>query len=190
MQDGYRIRPTTDADVDAMLTIYRHHIARGVDVNAIHDGEPVDPDEIKRRRKNFHNKKLPHLVVEKAGSVVAYAYVVPFRKRPAYRFTVKHSVYVHQDHQRSGIGKALLPALIDACAASGFRQMIGYIDAANVASLKLHDLCHFQRVGFLPAVGYKFGAWTDVVMVQRSLGPGSTAPPETWVGRRNGGPVA
>src|SRR5271169_4032839 len=32
-------------------------------------------------------------------------------------------------------------------------------------------------VGYLPAVGYKFGHWTDTVMVQRSLGPGATEPP-------------
>ena len=37
----------------------------------------------------------------------------------------------------------------------------------------------FQQVGFLSQVGYKFGHWTDTVMVQRSLGLGATAPPET-----------
>jgi L-amino acid N-acyltransferase YncA len=28
----------------------------------------------------------------------------------------------------------------------------------------------------LPQVGFKFGRWTDTVMVQRSLGLGGTAP--------------
>ena len=40
--------------------------------------------------------------------------------------------------------------LIDACAAAGFRQMIGYIDADNAASLALHEKFGFARVG-LPA---------------------------------------
>jgi phosphinothricin acetyltransferase len=62
---------------------------------------------------------------------------VPFRKRPAYRYAVKHSIYVHPDHLHSGIGRLLLPALIDACAASGYRQMIGYIDASNLPSIQL-----------------------------------------------------
>jgi hypothetical protein len=62
-------------------------------------------------------------------------------------------------------------------AAAGFRQMIGYIAAANVASLKLHEGFGFRQVGYLPSVGYKFGHWTDTVMVQRSLGPGATEPP-------------
>ena len=63
-------------------------------------------------------------------------------------------------------------------AAAGFRQMIGYIDAANEASLAIHQRFGFRRVGYLPQIGYKFGHWTDSVMVQRSLGLGSTAPPE------------
>jgi len=56
--------------------------------------------------------------------------------------------------------------------------MIGYIDAANQASLRLHASFGFRQVGLLPAIGYKFGRWTDTAMVQRSLGLGATAPPE------------
>ena len=74
-------------------------------------------------------RKMPHIVAEHAGVVVGYAYAVPFRKRPAYRYTVKHSIYVRSDHLQRGIGRQLMAALIDACAAAGFRQMIGYIDA-------------------------------------------------------------
>ena len=83
----------------------------------------------------MHRKRLPHLVAEQDGLVAGYAYAVPFRKRPAYRYAVKHSIYVHNAHLHRGIGRLLMTALIDACAAAGFRQMIGYIDAANEASL-------------------------------------------------------
>jgi L-amino acid N-acyltransferase YncA len=67
--------------------------------------------------------------------------------------------------------------LIDACAATGFRQMIGYIDADNAASLKMHAKLGFARVGLLPAVAYRHAHWADSVMVQRSLGTGSTEAP-------------
>jgi L-amino acid N-acyltransferase YncA len=91
---------------------------------------------------------------------------------------VKHSIYVRDDRLHQGIGRQLLAALIDACAAAGFRQMIGYIDAANTASLKLHETFGFRQVGYLPSIGFKFGRWTDSVMMQRSLGPGATEPPQ------------
>ena len=66
--------------------------------------------------------------------------------------------------------------LSDACAAAGFRQMIGYIDSENVASLALHERFGFVRVGLLPGVAWRYGRWSDSVLVQRSLGAGSTTP--------------
>ena len=172
------VRNSRDLDVPAMLAIYLHHIRRGVDPG-LDSGifETPDAEDIKRRRKSMQRRKMPHIVAEEHGVVVGYAYAVPFRKRPAYRYCVKHSIYVHNDHFRRGVGRQLMGALIDACAAAGFRQMIGYVDAANQASLALHEAFGFRQVGYLLSVGYKFGRWTDTVMVQRSLGPGGTEPP-------------
>jgi phosphinothricin acetyltransferase len=116
-------------------------------------------------------------VAIEVGGVVGYAYVVLFRKRPAYRYTVKHSIYVHHEHLGRGVGKLLMQSLIDGCAASGYRQMIGYIDADNAASLSLHESFGFTRVGLLPGLAYRYGRWADTIMVQRSLGLGATAPP-------------
>ena len=104
-----------------------------------------EPNDLRDRRKNLQTRRLPHLAAVEDGIVVGYTYVVPFRKRPAYRFTVKHSIYVRHDRHGRGIGAALMQALIDACAAAGFRRMIGYIDADNAASLGLHD-----KFGFSP----------------------------------------
>jgi phosphinothricin acetyltransferase len=175
------IRPSTDADVPIMLAIYQHHIARGVeDLGDDYEADPVDAEDLKRRRKTMRRKRLPHLVAELDGIVAGYAYAVLFRKRPAYRYTVKHSIYVHPDHLHVGIGRRLLPTLIEACAAAGYRQMIGYIDGANRASLSLHESCGFRRVGLLPSVGFKFGHWSDSVMVQRALGDGDATPPGAW----------
>ena len=171
------VRDSRDGDVPAMLAIYLHHIRRGVDPGLdVGEFEPPDAEDLKRRRKNMQKRKMPHIVAAENGVAVGYAYAVPFRKRPAYRYAIKHSIYVHNDHLRRGVGRLLMGALIDSCAAAGFRQMIGYIDAANQASLRLHESFGFRQVGYLPSIGYKFGHWTDTVMVQRSLGPGGTEP--------------
>jgi L-amino acid N-acyltransferase YncA len=159
-----QVRNSRDGDVPGMLAIYLHHIRRGVDPGVDGEFEAPDAEDLKRRRRSMNNRKMPHLVAEEAGTVLGYAYV-------------KHSIYVRSDRLHVGIGRQLMTALIDACAAAGFRQMIGYIDGANVASIKLHERFGFRQVGYLPAVGYKFGRWTDSIMMQRSLGPGATEPP-------------
>jgi L-amino acid N-acyltransferase YncA len=171
------VRPSVEDDVSAMLTIYSHHIQRGL---GEFDVEPLHPDDLKRRRKNMLNRRLPHLVADLDATVVGYA--VPFRKRPAYRYAVKNSIYVHQDHLHAGVGRKLLPALIETCADAGFRQMIAYIDAGNSPSLYLHEAFGFARVGALKGVGFKYGRWTDIVLMQRPLGSGASAPPRDYHG--------
>ena len=173
-QGGLVVRPSTENDVAAMIAIYTHHITRGLgDV----DVEPTQTDDIKRRRKNMLRRRLPHLAAERDGMIVGYAYAVPFRKRPAYRYAVKHSIYVHPGHVGTGIGRRLLPALIEACAGAGYRQMFAYIDADNVASLSLHEAHGFRRAGLLEGVGFKYGKWSDSVLMQRAIGAGTTTPP-------------
>ena len=168
------VRPSTDDDVPAMLAIYCYHVQHGL---GEYELEPLEAEDLKRRRKNMVRRRLPHLVAELDGVVVGYAYAVPFRKRPAYRYTVKHSIYVHQDHLHAGVGRRLLPALIDACADAGYRQMIAYIDRENGPSIQLHEAHEFRQIGLLPGVGFKFGRWTDTVLMQRALGSGTAASP-------------
>lgn len=167
--DGRRvlIRPSVEQDVPAMLEIYGYHIQHGL---GPFDVEPLHPEELKRRRKAMLKRKLPHLVAESEGVLVGYAYAAPFRKRPAYRYTVEHSIYIHKDHQGRGIGRLLLPALIEACTAAGCRQMVAVVDSANLPSLRLHENFGFVRAGVLRAVGFKFGRWADSVFMQRPLG--------------------
>src|ERR1700736_3101017 len=165
------VRPSTETDVAAMLAIFAHHVQHGLGAFEV---EPLHGDDLKRRRKNMLKRRLPHLVAELNGIVIGYAYAVSFRKRPAYRYALKNSIYVHPDNLHSGVGRKLLPALLEASAAAGYRQMIAYVEAGNEPSLNLHESFGFARIGVLTGIGFKHGRWTDSVLMQRALGPGDT----------------
>jgi phosphinothricin acetyltransferase len=56
------------------------------------------------------------------------------------------------------------------CATRDFQQVIAVIgDSANIASIRLHEILGFRRVGTLQSVGFKFQRWLDTVLMQREL---------------------
>jgi phosphinothricin acetyltransferase len=170
------VRPSHASDVAPITAIYRHHVLHGL---ASFEEVPPDADELARRRADVLARGLPHLVACDGGAVLGYAYAGPYRTRSAYRYTVEDSVYIAPEAIRRGVGRALLAAVIDACALAGCRQMIAVIgDSGHAASIGLHRALGFEPAGMLRAVGFKFGRWVDSVLMQRALGPGDgTSPP-------------
>ncbi len=169
------MRTALGSDSAALAEIYSHHVLRGL---ASFELDPPDAAEMARRYAHVTRLGLPYLVAEIGGRIAGYAYAAPYRTRPAYRFTVEDSIYVHPDFLGRGVGSALMPQLITACETAGCRQMIAVIgDSDNQPSIRLHQKFGFSRAGLLPAVGWKFGRWVDSVLMQRQLGAGTSQPP-------------
>jgi phosphinothricin acetyltransferase len=174
LPSGVSLRAAAAVDLEAAAAIYAHHVRTGT---ASFEIEPPDGAEMERRWREVTSRGLPYLVAVSGGAVIGYAYAGPYRPRPAYRFTVEDSIYVHREACGRGIGRALLAALIDAAERAGARQMLAVIgDADNAPSIRVHAALGFHRVGLLENVGNKFSRWLDVVLMQRALGPGSGAP--------------
>jgi L-amino acid N-acyltransferase YncA len=169
------IRPSRDDDVAAIAAIYGYHVVHGV---ASFEEVPPAIEEIARRRGEIVARGLPYLVAERGGRVVGYCYAGLFRPRVAYRFTLEDSIYIDAAEVGRGIGRALLAPLLARSAELGYRQMVAVIGGrGTIASIRLHEALGFAHVGALPAVGFKFGRWIDIVLMQRALGPGATAAP-------------
>lgn len=124
-------------------------------------------------------KGLPYLVVEDASGVLGFAYCNWFKPRPAYRFSAEDSIYLAPQAQGKGLGRLLLTELMAQAERAGVRKLIAVIgDSANTGSIGLHQACGFNQVGILSACGWKFNRWLDVVLMERSVGSGSTQAPE------------
>ncbi|MGY4799834.1 N-acetyltransferase family protein [Teichococcus aerofrigidensis] len=170
------IRPATEADMDAIAAIYRHHVLHGT---ATFETEAPSAEDMRQRRTAILGRGLPYLVAEGAdGSVIGYAYAGAYRPRPAYRNTLENSVYIKEEARGRGIGRRLLRALIEECTVLGYRQMVAVIgDSANEASIRLHRAFGFELTGTLRSVGRKHGRWLDTVLMQKALGDGDGSAP-------------
>ena len=161
------IRPTIPDDLEAIATIYSHHVQTGV---ATFELTPPDLPELQHRLQAITGDGLPFLTATRDGRVAGYAYCSPWKVRPAYRHTVEDSIYVAPDAVGCGLGGMLLDALLTDCAGAGVREVIAVIvDADGAASLALHRNRGFVEAGRLTAVGFKHGRWLDTLLLQRSL---------------------
>jgi phosphinothricin acetyltransferase len=169
------LRPAAATDMPAVTDIYRDAVLHGT---ASFEIEPPTEEEMLRRFRAIVDGGYPYLVAEIGGAVAGYAYVGPYRTRPAYRFTVENSVYIAPAAQGKGVGRALLLALIQACTVQRYRLMIAVIgDSGHHASIGLHRQLGFRFCGTLHAVGYKFSRWLDSVIMELPLGEGGSTLP-------------
>ena len=170
-----QVRDAAPGDLAAIQAIYARHVLHGL---ASFEETPPDLDEMRRRFAGVIGARLPWLVAVEGEAVLGYGYCTLYRARSGYRFSLENSVYVRQDSQRKGIGRALLEELIRRCEALGYRQLIAVIgDSGHAPSIGVHAATGFLRVGTIRAVGYKFGRWVDTVIMQRPLGAGDGTPP-------------
>ncbi|MGE3246802.1 MAG: N-acetyltransferase family protein [Beijerinckiaceae bacterium] len=173
----FQIRACQSGDIEGVTAIYAHAVRTGT---ATFEIDPPDAAEMRARWQARTAAGYPWIVAETGATIAGYAYAGPFHARPAYNSTVEDSIYLAPEFHQRGIGAALLRALIDEGERCGFRQMMALIgDSNNAGSIALHRACGFTDAGVWRSVGWKFGRWIDVVVMQRALGPGASAPAST-----------
>ncbi len=168
------IRNVTDVDLIEIQAIYAHWVRTGT---ASFELEAPSVEELGRRAADIAQKDLPYLVALRDGKLIGYAYANWFRPRPAYRFCVENSIYVHPEVRRGGVARFLMAELVTRCEQAGARQMVAVIgDSGNTPSIALHAAMGFNHVGTIRSTGWKFGRWLDTVLMQRTLGAGDSIP--------------
>ena len=170
------IRASEEGDITAITAIYAHHVLHGTGTFEI---DPPSCQDLAQRRADVLARGLPYLVAEDAGRIVGFAYCNWFKPRPAYRYSAEDSIYMADAARGQGLGRLLLDALTTQAQAAGVRKLLAVIgDSANAGSIAVHRAAGFTDVGVMRSVGWKFGAWRDIVLMEKPLGAGDTSAPE------------
>jgi L-amino acid N-acyltransferase YncA len=181
MSPGRCLRLATEDDAEGVLAIYAP-VVRDTAVSF-----ELDPPSVEEMRTRVRTtlEQWPWLVAEDvrelpAGgrTMLGYAYAGPFRARPAYRWTVETTVYVHSECQRRGVGIGLYSALLEILRAAGYRNVVGGITLPNPPSVAFHERLGFRHIGTFPSVGFKLGSWRDVGFWQIEFRGGQSSPPD------------
>ena len=105
-------------------------------------------------------------VAEENGVILGFAlYYIRYSTWKGQRMYLE-DIIVTEKARGKGIGKLLIPPLIDASKKMGMHTIIAGIDASNEASLKLHKSFGFEEVAHFKEVGWKFERWLDLKFLQ------------------------
>lgn len=160
------IRPYHSSDCEAILEIINYNI---IHTTNIYEYEVRKLEDQLGQFEEKLVKNFPILVAVTLEKVVGFGYYSEFRSRPAYQFTVEHSVYVSKDFQKKGIGKLLLEELIHLAKKQNLNTMIAVIDSENLSSITFHEKSGFEPIGRIKQSGYKFDRWLNSVLMQLLL---------------------
>lgn len=151
----------------AILAIFNEAIANST---ALYDYALRTPDSMVLWFAGKALKDYPVIGVENAGGeLMGFASYGQFRERPAYKYSVEHSVYVDTRFRGQGVGRLLMKHIIAAAERQDYHVMVGGIDASNAVSIRLHEAFGFTHCGTVTQAGFKFGRWLDLALYQLIL---------------------
>lgn len=136
---------------------------------------PPDVSEI-QRRMTAAGDAYPWLIAELDGKQAGYAYASQHRTRAAYQTSVDTAIYLDADARGQGIAMPLYEALSDVLTAQNYVMAFAGVTIPNHASEAFHRKAGFKQVARYPNVGFKNGAWRDVVWFAKELAAPATPP--------------
>ena len=157
------IRPAAQNDVPAITEIYNDAI---LNTSATFDTETKTTTDRMQWFLN-HDSKHPVLAAEISGTTIGWASLTMWSDRCAYEGTAEVSVYVHKDFRSKGVGKRLLEILVLEGEKCGLHYLLARITEGNEASIHLHEQFGFSHIGIMHEVGFKFGKFLDVHLMER-----------------------
>ncbi|HEY3318354.1 MAG TPA: GNAT family N-acetyltransferase [Coriobacteriia bacterium] len=153
------------ADAAAIADIYNQAVLHST---ATFDTQPRSTEE-REGWLTCRGTAHPVLVAEADGRVVGWASLSPWSDRPAYARTAEVSVYVDESARGSGVGAALMAALLERARDVGVHALLARVCTENDVSLRLSERFGFGHVGVMREVGEKFGRLLDVAVLELLL---------------------
>ena len=109
------------------------------------------------------------LVAEHGGAVAGFASYGQFRGGIGYRHTMEHTIILGPQTRGLGLGRALMHGIEDHARNGGAHSIFAGVSAENPEGRRFHLAMGYTEIATLPQVGWKFGRWMDLYLLQKIL---------------------
>ncbi len=164
-QTEIQIRPAILSDVAAITEIYNEAILNGV---ATFDTE-IKSLEDRLKWFQLRAKNNPIIVAIISDELVGWASLNAWSERAAYSKTAEVSIYIHKNFRARGIGSSLFKSLLETANEVDLHYLLSRITEGNQISIDLHLKNGFSIIGVMHEVGFKFGKFLDVTLMEKVL---------------------
>lgn len=159
------IRPARREDAAAIAAIYAPYVR---ETAVSFETTPPDTEEMSRRIEACM-AMYPWLVAVDDERISGYVYAGRYSGRAAYDWSAETTVYLHPDYHRKRIARRLYETLFGLLKRQGVHGLFAMITLPNEASVGLHRSLGMREIGVYREVGFKFGAWRDVLSMGMTL---------------------
>ena len=128
-----------------------------------------DPDDLVRFMTTRADVGHATFVAEEDGEVLGFATYGQFRAGVGYARSMEHTIMIAEGARGRGLGATLLEAVEAHAREGGAHSMMAGVSGANEAGIAFHAARGYKEIARVPEVGWKHGAWLDLVLMQKIL---------------------
>jgi phosphinothricin acetyltransferase len=159
------IRAAEAADAGAVAALWNHYIRDTlVTFNFAEKPEEEVAATIAARRAAGQA-----FLVAEDGGLLGFATYAQFRGGVGYARTMEHTVLLDAGARGRGVGRALMAAVEAHARDAGVHSLFGGVSGANPEGRAFHLAVGYAEVAVLREVGFKWGRWLDLHLMQKVL---------------------
>ena len=159
------IRPARPTDASAIIAFWNPLIRDTlVTFNPVEKTESEVADSIRAKAAAGHG-----FFVAEGDGILGFASYGQFRAGLGYARAMEHTIILAPGARGRGVGRALMAAIEDHARGQGYHSMIAGVSGGNPEGRAFHAAIGYAELAVIPQVGWKFGRYWDLVLMQKLL---------------------
>jgi len=167
MDNKLKITIAAEKHFSAIANIYNESILGN---QATMEELEHEASDIKNWIANFNDREKLYVLLDEE-KVLGWGIIKRYSDRGGYRFACETAIYLKSTETGKGLGTYFKKFIIEECKRLKYNHLVAKIWANNQGSIEYNENLGYTIVGQQNKIGFRDGAWQDVVIMQYLIDP-------------------